>query len=169
MQPSKKTLNNFNNKKYILKPSFQNWTIFPIPEAADAGSRIRGGNAKSLLLIYTIEQETADTLEAFLKKVIHSVGFDLTQDAATLILSPGEKLSLSQLRQQVPFDRVITFGPTPAQVGLNFIGPAYTPVDLSGRQYLFADSLESIYRERQQGGKQKAGKLWKAMKSMFDN
>ena len=151
-----------------MQPSFQNWTIFPVPDASEIAGRMTGNNAESVLLVYTLEQESSANLSEFLGRIVKSVGLDLNSDTASLTLMPGEKISLSQLRQQIPFNRAILFGLSPAQVGLRFSINKYIPVSLSGRQYLFADSLESIYLERREGGKQKAGLLWKAMKTIFD-
>ena len=140
--------------------------LFSIRKANYGGETLLGENQKGLLLI-TESQGKEEELQSFLGKILGAVKFELQKDAYLLPLNPEENIHFDQLRKDLDISHVISFGIPPHQLGLNFRPAKYQPLTLGKFTFLFADPLTKIFEERQKGGKQMAGSLWQALKTLF--
>jgi hypothetical protein len=99
----------------------------------------------------------------FISKVLMAAQVNFENDTRMLELPMQSSLSLiSNLPNPVP-EKILVFGCTPHQLGLNILPSKYVVFDFSGIAWLFADTLEVIESDRS-----KKSQLWLSLKSMFD-
>ncbi len=132
--------------------------IYPLNE--NKISVCKGQNKKGLLVAMAGDErpELAD----FLMKILQAVGFDLQNDALNLWVTPSEQFWFKDLDRASPVSHAVFFGITPAQAGLNLEVPIYQPVVVSGKTFLFSDSLAKI-----QENPALKRPLWEALKIIF--
>ena len=126
-----------------------------------------GEGRKGLLVVYAPGQTPAESLNAFLDKILRAIDYDLDRDAVTYYKTPQQALSLPDLVREGAFQHVLLFGIKPAQMGWNLDTSTYEPTTWENTHILPADGLEAIYRERQAGGKEKSARLWAMLKQTF--
>jgi hypothetical protein len=157
-------------QKYeILKTGFLDFWLYPAP---DLGGEILpaakpAGQAPVLAAFYEEVTDLADELPSFLGKILAAAAPDLPQQAALIKLTKGTSYSFSRLARSQSLKYVLIFGLAPKDLGLHFALTPYRPVDFGGLVFILAHSLAAIYEERQQGGKQMSGELWRALKGVF--
>lgn len=147
-----------------MKNNFIDFPLFLVPEAVP--NYYLGDNGRQVLIVYQVTAPREE-LEGFLGKILTAVKLDIEKDIALLPITPGTSFSLSRLRKQVPVRTAIVFGMAPSAIGLQCVSRRYTPLRLDGLTCLFADELEVICRERQQGGKRLSAALWQSLQSLF--
>ena len=142
---------------------------FPIFQAteynAHSGSR-RGENQRKILILFAAEEDTEE-FNAFLAKILAAVNLDLQKDVLLLPFPEGEQIHLSSILRQEEVATVMVFGISLNSLGVHLATPLYHPLASGSIRWLLAHSLTDIHAERQQGGKQKAGALWRALQSLF--
>jgi hypothetical protein len=157
-------------QKYeILKTGFLDFWLFP---AADHGEEIpptatAAGQAPVLAAFYDEEVGLEEELPSFLGKILAAAAPSLPQQAALIKVTKGEPYSFSRLVRAQPLKYVLIFGLAPKDLGLHFALTPYRPVEFDGLVFILAHRLAAIYEERQQGGKQMSGELWRALKGVF--
>jgi hypothetical protein len=150
-----------------LKQLFKDTDIFSLPEAQKQELELLGNNQKAILVVLRVT-EWNQAMHTFLGKILGAVQVNVDEDTHCLNITNHASISFSQLHQKHPYQRVICFGLKPKELGLNIEETMYRPFTLSDVQWLFAHNLQTIYEERQEGKKQMAGALWKALKEMFE-
>ncbi len=118
-------------------------------------------------MIYSPGETPTETLNGFLNKILQAIKYDLERDAITYYKTPQQPLSLAELLREGTFQHVLLFGTPPSGMGLKLDVTPYEPTIWENMHFLTADSLESIYRERQAGGKDKSARLWDMLKQTF--
>lgn len=138
-----------------------NFKIIAKAEIGDILEQCRGNNQKGIFLMYSKEE-----LEQvpFLSKILAAVQLDLATDVLVLAAKSAPRFSLSDLKQHQTFDKVIIFGFSPSQLGLQLQLQPYQLYTISNTQYLFTDSLETIAASTSL-----KGQLWKALQLLFVN
>lgn len=147
---------------------FKDFKIFVVPETNTQLKRIKGNNQSGLIIVWESKEESEE-IESFLAKILSAVQLDLSKDSSLIQLQPNEKMQLSQIKKTYPSKYLISFGLEPKRLGLHFDIVPYKALQHQEIIYLFADDLIDIYEERQAGGKQKSGALWKALQAIFLN
>lgn len=145
---------------------FIDFPIFQTPEYNTCSESCRGENQRNTLILFAAGEDT-DELNAFLAKILAAVKLDLQKDVLLLPLPEDEPLHASSIVRKEKIETVIIFGLPGERLGIHLAIPLYQPVAAGSAQWLLAHSLTDIYAERQQGGKQKAGALWRALQSLF--
>lgn len=147
-----------------MKNDFIDFPLFVIPEAEP--KHCSGDNREQVLVVF---QATTDleALKTFLGNVLEAVQLNIQKDITLISLTPGETFSLSRLRKRLPVGKAIVFGLPPSAIGLQCPELRYRLLAFHGMTCLFADELETIYRERQQGGKRLSTALWRSLKTLF--
>lgn len=149
-----------------MNTSFVNFTIVKLPDSPDR-HLFAGQNHKHVLLLANWGENAE--LKAFLDKVLAAVKLTIEHDTLYINTTTAPQLSFPAIVNAYDIKCVLLFGYPPQNLGLNFILPLYTPVHLNNTVFLAADPIEQIFEERQKGGKQMAGALWKSLKSIFLN
>jgi hypothetical protein len=149
-----------------LKTTLFDFNLFPLSEPSDIQKRLKGSNKKRVFIVVNWEEGT-EVLEPFLSKVLAAAQIGLYEDVLLLSITPDEHIGLHPLLSDNEIHHVLIFGPYLQQLGLNFRAMPYQPVKIEDRIFLQTDSLKAIFEERQSGGKEKAGALWKNLKSLF--
>ena len=152
-----------------MLPAFENFKVTAVPEFNIDELIISGKNEKQVLIVIQANNSLAKDLEQFLSKIMQAIGFKLNEDTLILKVKEGSSLSFAELSQKHQIQQVIVFGISPSKLGLNFHRRMYFPFQCGEFSFLFADDLNKIYEERQQGGKKMAGQLWNALKVMFSS
>jgi hypothetical protein len=145
---------------------FIDFPIFQTPEYNTCSGSRRGENQRNTLILFAAGEDT-DDLNAFLAKILAAVNLDLQKDVLLLPLPEDEPLHASSIVRREKIETVIIFGLPFHRLGVHLAASLYQPVTAGSTQWLLAHSLTDIYAERQQGGKQKAGALWRALQSLF--
>lgn len=148
------------------KNNFIDFPLFQVPEYQTPRDYCRGENQQQALIILSSEEDNED-LNTFLAKILSAVKLDLQKDILLLAIPPGEQIHLGALIRQENIRTVITFGIPPKRMGVHLSPTPYHPMAIGSLKLLFAHSLGEIYTERQQGGKQKAGALWRSLQKLF--
>lgn len=141
--------------------------LISVPDPAMLPGRCRGDNARQVFVVYQAADQEDPERCAFLEKVLAAVQLDMYRDATLLRLDPGESFSWGLLRGRCPATTFISFGVEPARMGLRFALSPYQPVRQAATTYLLADDIGVIHEERQKGGKERAGLLWRTLKILF--
>ncbi len=145
---------------------FYNTNIFVVPEAKNQAFSLTGSNKKKTLVIIQVE-ENKNELLAFLKKILEAVKLNMHEDIHFINTTNKSSISFSTQLAHHKYEYVISFGKKPTELGIQIDYTPYQPINISGIQMLFVEDLQTIFEERQKGGKQKAAALWKAMQSIF--
>ena len=106
-------------------------------------------------------------LIGFLEKILAAVQLDMGRDTCLLRLHPGESFSWGLLHNRFPAATFLSFGVEPSRLGLRFGLLPYQPVQHAGTTYLLADDINVVFEERQRGGKERAGLLWRSLREIF--
>lgn len=149
-----------------MQSHFLDFKVFAAPEAS-AGKERCVGDGKKQVLVICQAAEANEALLDFLGRILGAVNLDPRRDVRLYTITPAKAISLSGIRRDFPFEKAILFGVEPGQAGLQFTPARYQPVELAGVRYLFADDLQEIYIERQQGKKKRAAALWNSLREMF--
>ncbi len=153
-------------KNKALDFHFLDFRVVDIPESTDFAGRLTGKNAKEILIVFQ-SQNNHEELFSFLEKVLTAAQLNIHTDTLILKITEQEKLSFVYLQKKNTFKYFISFGIAPQRLGIGFETPLYHPVSYEGITLFFADDLQLIYEERQQGGKRMSGELWRVLKSLF--
>ncbi len=150
-----------------MVPIFQDFSIYNVPVADKFDPAYLGNKNDDLLIGCNSPDFANDEIIKFLAKILQAVKLDLEKDAYLFKVTPQHIISFSELKKECSPRQLIAFGLLPAQLGLNFKPIWYAPFEHLQTTFLFADDLELIYRERQEGGKEKSGRLWQALQRIF--
>lgn len=150
-----------------MKSSFFDFTLIGAPKELLGSEFVLSGQNEKHILILIDWEEGSETLKPFLEKILAAVNLQLDTDTLLLSTTMGGIIGFNDLRQKYDIKYVLLFGFLPSQVGLHFTLPSYSPTHFKACTFLHVDPLKVIYEERQQGGKQKSGALWKCLKSIF--
>ena len=149
-----------------MNTSFLDYKVFVAGDTDKHQNALHGKHAKGLLLLFLAHEQQAELLD-FLKKILSAIQFDLELDTAYLVINESEAVNVASLATQNALNKVICFGLPLPQLGFHFEIPPYYPFKHQGVTYLFADDLQTIFEERQNGGKKLSGALWKCMQEIF--
>lgn len=150
-----------------MNPSFLDYPLYRVPDAPLPQDRTKGKGQKGIVLLYECKLAEEEVLSPFVDKILQAAKVDREQDALSIRITPGERISLHQLPDCQAMQYCLIFGVKPAQLGLNLQLPAYQPILFSDITFLRADALKSIWEERQEGGKKMSGQLWRALQQLF--
>ena len=118
-------------------------------------------------LLVLIDQVLEDIDKQFLAKITQAINLDLDQDVYIEFLPKQNYIQLSGLNTYQRVDRVLSFGLSAEQLMLKIPKLNYKPIPLQNHVFLFADQLSTIRKERESGRKEKAGKLWQGLQTLF--
>lgn len=147
---------------------FFDFPLFPASNELPASKFCSGENQKNILIVLKWES-AIDELKPFLSKVLTAVKLDIEKDVLIVDKTPENNIGFNALLKAYTFRHILIFGILPQELGLHFKLSTYEALSHRGQLYLLADGIEDIYKERQSGGKQKAGALWNSLKSIFVN
>lgn len=149
-----------------MRQLFKDTNIFALPEAEKQPIELLGNNKKGVLIVFRAQGWNQE-LRNFLEKILRAVQLNFEEDIHYLNITNHPSISFFQLNQNKAYRHVIAFGLAPKELGLNIESRLYQPILLSDIQWLFAHNIQDIFEERQQGKKQMAAALWKALQLMF--
>jgi hypothetical protein len=150
-----------------LKTSFIDFLLFPAPDAEGTAGQKTGSKAPVLAAFYEEQPGLEEELPEFLGKILAAASASLPEQALLIKLIKGSAYSFSRLARKQSLQYVFIFGIAPKNLGLHFHLPLYQPVAAADAVFILAHPLAAIYEERQKGGKQMSGELWRALKSIF--
>ena len=149
----------------ILNNSFFNFKLFQLEDETTPSIQMEGENQKEILIFFSIDGEEQPILE-FMARVLQAIKIELKQDTLFINVKHDSPVNLMQLIKKYPTQSVFIFGLKPMQLGLHLEMQKYHVLKHQNVQYLWADAIDTIYQERQAGGKQRSAQLWKAMKQL---
>ncbi|HMQ48052.1 MAG TPA: hypothetical protein PKA00_11830 [Saprospiraceae bacterium] len=150
-----------------MNSTFIDFDLIDISEAVDVQKMLPDNGLKSILVFLPISNQSEAHLIGFLEKVFAAVQIDLKRQVSLFFLTNETPLNLNSLHRLADIPHVLFFGISPEAVGLNMEYSYYQPILFQSCTYLFAHDLNTLYEERQQGGKQYSGALWKNLKQLF--
>lgn len=146
----------------VLPDIFRSQKLYRVPEPAwQTGT---GAYGKRILALVSADGQMAAEDAELLTKILSAVNIDLTRDAlvCTLPLESGLKI-FPVNNDQFP-EKVLIFGPTPAQLGLKISIRLYEPFTFYRAAWLFSETLHTL-----QPDKDRKARLWKALKQVFED
>lgn len=149
-----------------MDANFFDFVIVDVPENDDLTRRLSGENAKGVLIVFQNPRNNVELLP-FLEKILATVQLNAQKDTFILEITDQEKFSFLDFRQKLAFQYFIAFGIAPERMGIHYESDLYQPIRYNDCTFLFADDLQKILEERQQGGKRMSGELWRVLKALF--
>jgi hypothetical protein len=150
-----------------LKSTFLDFHLFPVPEQAQPKNGVKGAGDKGIWVWYEAEVAQQEEIEGFLAKVFGAAKIDLAQQAKHICLTKEESISFSRVEGSKTAKFVFLFGVSGKRLGLHFQLHPYQPVHFGTTSFILTDSIADIFEERQAGGKEKSGQLWRTLKACF--
>jgi hypothetical protein len=150
-----------------LNSTFFDFHLFPVPEQAQPINGISGAGNQGIWVWYEAEAAQQAEMEGFLAKVFGAAKIDLPQQAKHICLTKEESISFSRLEGHKTAKFVFLFGISGRRLGLHFQLHPYQPVHFGSTTFILTDSIADIFEERQAGGKEKSGQLWRTLKACF--
>ena len=98
----------------------------------------------------------------FLEKILEAIQLDLIQDTLFINIKSEEVPAFQEIRKN-KLQSLILFGIPPEEMGIRLQINRYQILNHQDIKILWADDIKAIYEERQAGGKQMSGQLWKAL------
>lgn len=146
-----------------MKNSYLDYKVFVVPEFNEISSKLSGENQKHILVGFIDENNPA--LDALLERILTAVKLNIQKDCLTVKRLENEMLpSFSQLIQENTIAKVVLFGISSKDLGLNITPPQYIPLEFNNRTFLFADMLSKI-----NAAENLKKNLWDALRDMFKN
>lgn len=136
---------------------FQNAELISLGEEHRGKLTIEDVNGKDVI-IATASELTSEE-KTFLSKILTSIKLDLKD---VVLVNLKNSPPFHQLKSKFQVKRVVLFGLTPAQLGLNIAHENYQPLHFMNTVILPADSLQTIH-----DNDSSKTQLWKAMKKIF--
>lgn len=150
-----------SKKNKVLHPQVFDFTIFPLSDPHEAIKQAKGSNQLKLMVVYAIESNPKEDL-AFLSKVLKAAKIDIDQDICLLGLTANEHISFGHLKSIIEIEKMLVFGKSPTELGINIVAPLYQEVMTNDHTFLFGHSLQEIAEK-----KELKGSLWGALKKIF--
>lgn len=151
-----------------MKSDFFDFLLFPAPEApAPVPGSSAAPPAEVAAFVRALPEADESALEAFLEKVLQAAGLRLSIDVLLIRVTQGDIFSFSRFSHRYPLRQALIFGIEARDMGLHFQLPLYQPVTVGSVTFLRAHGLAEILEERRQGGREKAGQLWKTLQELF--
>ncbi len=151
-----------------MNSTFLDFHLFPVPEQAQPKNGIDGAGAQGIWIWYEAEAAQQSEMAGFLAKVFGAAKIDLAQQAKHICLTKEESISFSRVEGSKTAKFVFLFGISAQRLGLHFQLHPYQPVQFGSTTFVLADSIADIFEERQAGGKEKSGQLWRTLKACFN-
>ncbi len=143
-----------------------NLDVIDVLDNEVVAQRCTGANEQKTLIVFpTNENEAA--MRTFLAKMLAAAQLDLEKDVCTLSMMPFENFSFSRLRHHFDIQTCLVFGIPSERLGIHMQIKPYELLEYNGLRLVFVDDLQAIFDERQQGGKQMSGALWKVLQILF--
>jgi len=146
-----------------LSNTFFDFKLFKLNDLSAEAPQLQGQHKRGLLIFFEAPEAEAAELLDFLASILKAIKLDLHQDTIFINRKPEENFKVIELLEKNNTRQVLIFGIPPTSLGIQFALPAYLNISHRNVSYLWADSLSSIFAERQAGGKKMSGKLWKAI------
>jgi len=131
--------------------------LFSLKEPKANKINFEGENSKHVLIICNTSITTKENI--FLGKIFGSVKLDLSDMA---LMNSENSPTFHELRTGINFKKMVLFGTTPPEIGLNVNYAAYRPIYFQDIEILISESLVRL--EGNEGSKTL---LWNALKKMF--
>jgi hypothetical protein len=150
-----------------LSESYLSFDLIGFP-AGELSTAKRSGKATEGILVIASTPNWQTTDQAFLESVLAAV--KLTPlDAKTLLLvvAPDDRLDLTSFCRHQAIHTVLIFGHQLPLLGIRAELPWYVFTRLGDLSLLRVHALSTIREEREKNQNEKAGALWKALKSKF--
>ena len=145
-------------KNDIPNNHFFDFEIFMLNE--EFPGKITGENQRKILVVTQPAPTKAEML--FLEKVLTAVKVDVVKDIALAVAEEKQTFNLFDVLRKLPTERVLIFGLTPPQCGLNLNLTKYQPLVHSGVQILLCNQLAEI-----ENNQQLKRHLWSALQQIF--
>lgn len=123
---------------------------------------VEGNLNAGLIIVYHAEGENvlAEELKQFLMKLVGAAKHNLEN---TLIINDLSGIKFKQIVSKPQAKKLIVFGSTRNNLGLNLNLKRYRTIDIQGCECIFADKLSILKDDNQ-----RKGALWSLMKTMFN-
>lgn len=147
--------------------TFLDFTLYSSSDPEQPVGQYEGAGTAGLLALYrAVEQPEA--ARDYLLTILEAVGYTPALKSCYLYALPSKQPpSFRRFVQELEVTRFLLFGDSFGALGLHLEMAPYEAVHWNGLVLLTADPLLEIQREREAGGKAKAGALWKALKTHF--
>lgn len=137
-----------------LPSTYFDFSFFPVHHQLP---EVEGEGAAGLLIVH--QSATEEALE-LLQNILKAINLDMKKQSYRTIITAENALRFVSLPKKMNFDKVLVFGLSPNDLALHLRWDKYRLYQLSGYDFLFADSLD-VLREQVALKKQ----LWTAIQA----
>ena len=123
---------------------------------------------KSYELIVVVRKEELNNMSSnLLNNIIKAIKLPKESSYLTIQFKLEDPCHFSDLKCNYQFTKMIVFGLTPKDLGLNINTSLNKLLIFGDHTFLFTSSIEQIIEEQKQGKKQAKIQLWKAIQLLF--
>ena len=155
-------------KNFILNSNFFDQSVVKLPSQKIEANLLSGSNQKNILIVCVERTGHKNVDGSFLEKILASVNIDLQKDATLFSINQDQAFSWKAVGEAVEFERLIFFGSSLKQLGLQISGQPFTPFNYQEKTILIADYLDALNSEGV-AQTQKKRALWNALKVIFND
>lgn len=134
--------------------------VSPISAALE---HAEGKNARGVVVVAQISEETAQEELNLLSKILQSVKLDDKNDILLWKGAQVPSINAVGLCRLSGSQKILIFGPAPARLGLRLRIQAYEPFAIGGIEGLWSHTLAELDKE-----KERKTALWNGLKTLFN-
>ena len=137
-------------------------TIYKIESdnTADQEAIKKEGACKNQLLIIARDADLTPESRKTLNQILNAIKYNL-EDSCMLALTNDQSISINSYVHQHDIQRVISFGVSPKDIGLQINASAYRLIEMEALKLVFSHKISDL-----NGDKQKKIKLWNTIQEL---
>jgi len=118
------------------------------------------GACKNQLLIIARDADLAPENRKTLSQILNAIKYNL-EDSCLLALENDQFISINSYVHQYAIQKVISFGISPTDIGLQINASAYSLIEMESLKLVFSHKISDL-----NGDKQKKIKLWNTIQTL---
>jgi hypothetical protein len=149
------------SKNDISSSSFLDFKIFATSDQDFEQIVPNQSQSFTTLVVYESDERQED-LDTFLTNILAAAKLDLSKDVCILKTTTETAFSFIRLKTKVPIEKVIIFGISPKNIGINLDLKLYKPMVFQNSIFLLADKLTLIHSDVN-----KKRELWNCLQEIY--
>ncbi|MDG1101068.1 MAG: hypothetical protein P8N29_07680 [Saprospiraceae bacterium] len=118
------------------------------------------GACKNQLLIISRDLDLTPESRKTLSQILNAIKYNL-EDSCMLVLGDAQLISINSYVRQYAIQKVISFGISPKDIGLQINPSAYRLIEMEALKLVFSHKISSLNSD-----KQKKIKLWNTLQTL---
>ena len=136
-----------DKENLILLDRFFDAPLYLLSKDDLSQNQPEGQNQKNILVVIH-QSDQKDNLFEFLAKILTSIDLNIKDDICLLKLTSDDSISFGKWTKEWNVSKIISFGITPFQLGLQFEDLKYASIFCNDTHFLFADRLNTLFSDK---------------------